>query len=116
MNWGDKTMSNTCIFCKIIEREIPAKIEYEDDQVIVFHDIAPKAPLHLLIIPKTHIATMLDVDESQLSLIAHMHKVAQLLYKQFNLDGMRLMNNCNELGGQEVFHVHYHLLGWKATD
>ncbi len=106
-------MSEACIFCKIIDREIPAKIEYEDEQVIVFYDIAPKAPLHLLIVPKAHIPTIMDVSDSQMNMVAHMHKVAQILYTRLELAGMRLVNNCNELGGQEVFHLHYHLLGWK---
>lgn len=89
---------------------------YEDEHVIVFHDIAPKAPTHLLLVPKAHIPTMMDVTDAQMSVIAHMHKVAQKLYTQFELEGMRLVNNCDELGGQEVFHLHYHLLGWKSED
>lgn len=109
-------MSDSCIFCKIANHKIPAKIEYEDEQVLVFHDINPKAPLHLLIIPKTHIPTMMDVTEEKLALIAHMHKVSQKLFHQFELAGMRLINNCMEKGGQEVFHIHYHLLGWKSEE
>ncbi len=109
-------MSDVCIFCKIVDRDIPAKLEYEDDQVIVFHDIAPKAPVHLLIIPKVHIPTMMDVKDDQFELIAHMHKVSQILFNKLELAGMRLINNCKEKGGQEVFHVHYHLFGWKAED
>lgn len=109
-------MSEACIFCKIVNREIPAKIEFEDDRVIVFHDIAPQAPLHLLIIPKVHIPTLMDITEEQLDLIAHMHKVSQMLFNKFELAGMRLINNCNERGGQLVFHIHYHLFGWKEED
>lgn len=105
-----------CVFCKIIQRQIPAKVEYEDQDAIVIHDIRPKAPVHLLIIPKAHIPTVVDVAEDQLFLISHFHRIAQKLFKDLNLAGMRLINNCMEKGGQEVFHLHYHLLGWRAED
>lgn len=109
-------MEAQCIFCKILNREIPAKVEYEDEHVLVFHDIHPKAPVHLLIIPKIHIPTMMDVTEEQLHLIAHMHKIAQKMFHQMGLAGMRLVNNCMAKGGQEVFHLHYHILGWREQD
>ncbi|WP_134700143.1 histidine triad nucleotide-binding protein [Ammoniphilus sp. YIM 78166] len=106
-------MEANCLFCKIIEKQIPAKIEYEDEKVMVFHDIHPKAPVHLLIIPKKHIPTMMDVAEEDLELIAYIHKIAQTMYHKMELQGMRLINNCGEKGGQEIFHLHYHLWGWK---
>lgn len=109
-------MQDQCIFCKIVDRQIPAKVEYEDEHVLVFHDINPKAPVHLLIIPKIHIPTMMDVEENQLHLIAHMHKIAQNMFHKMELAGMRLLNNCKEKGGQEVFHLHYHILGWREQD
>ncbi len=102
-----------CIFCKIIDRKIPANIVYETDSVLAFHDIQPVAPVHILIIPKTHIPTMNDVKESELPLIADIHRAAQEIAKQFGIadSGYRLVNNCNRDGGQVVYHIHYHLLG-----
>ncbi|MDF2683443.1 MAG: histidine triad nucleotide-binding protein [Brevibacillus sp.] len=98
------------IFTRIMEGEIPARVEYEDEQVIVIHDIAPKAPVHLLIIPRKPIATLMDVQTEDLPLIGHIHAVAQKLANQLELKGFRLINNCGKEGGQEVFHIHYHLL------
>jgi len=98
------------IFTRIMEGEIPARVEYEDEQVIVIHDIAPKAPVHLLIIPRKPIPTLLDVQAEDLPLIGHIHLVAQKLAAKLGLKGFRLVNNCGKEGGQEVFHIHYHLL------
>lgn len=106
-------MDSNCLFCKIVDKEVPAKIEYEDDEVMVFHDIRPRAPIHLLIIPKKHIATMMDVQKEDLPLMAKIHEIAQEMYRKQELKGMRLINNCNKEGGQEIFHLHYHLWGWK---
>ncbi|MEW9667358.1 histidine triad nucleotide-binding protein [Ammoniphilus sp. 3BR4] len=105
-------MESNCLFCKIVDKQIPAKVEYEDDLVTVFHDINPKAPVHLLIIPKKHISTMMDVAEEDLPLVSYIHKIAQEMYPKMGLKGMRLINNCGEKGGQEIFHLHYHLWGW----
>lgn len=98
------------IFTRIMEKEIPAHIEYEDDKVIVIHDIAPKAKVHLLIIPRKPIPTLMDVTQEDLPLIGHIHQVAQKLAQKLELKGFRLINNCGKEGGQEVFHIHYHLL------
>lgn len=98
------------VFTKIMDGEIPARIEYEDEHVIVIHDIAPKARVHLLIIPRKPIPTLMDVSAEDLPLIGHIHHVAQLLAKKLELPGFRLINNCGKEGGQEVFHIHYHLL------
>jgi histidine triad (HIT) family protein len=106
-------MEPSCVFCNIVDRKIPAKVEYEDDQIIVFHDIRPTAPVHLLVVPKKHIPTLMDVEEADLPVISHIHKIAQQMYRQFNLQGMSMNNNCGEKGGQDVFHVHYHIKGWK---
>ncbi|MBO8171402.1 MAG: histidine triad nucleotide-binding protein [Bacillaceae bacterium] len=102
-----------CIFCKIIDGEIPSKKVYEDDRVLVFHDINPQAKVHLLIIPKKHIPTLMDVTEEDMTYISDIHRVAQKLGNEMaELDkGFRLLNNCGENGGQEVFHLHYHLMG-----
>ncbi len=101
------------IFTKIINREIPAKIEFEDDDLIVIHDIHPKAPLHLLIVPKEEIATVDDLTTQHADLIAKMVFVAQKMAKQQGVGGYKLQFNVHAKGGQEVFHVHMHLLGYK---
>ncbi|GLX66772.1 HIT domain-containing protein [Paenibacillus glycanilyticus] len=105
-------MESNCVFCKIIGRELPARVEYEDDRVIVFHCKDPSAPVHLLAVPKKHIPTVMNVEEADLPVISHIHKIAQEMYRQFKLEGMSMNVNCEEKGGQDVFHVHYHIKGW----
>lgn len=102
-----------CLFCKIIDREIPATIHYEDEDFLVFDDIAPKAPVHKLIIPKKHIHSLNKLSEDDLPLMAKAFTIAQNIAKQFGIDqsGYRLLNNCNADAGQTVFHIHFHLLG-----
>ncbi|MEW4370639.1 histidine triad nucleotide-binding protein [Paenibacillus kandeliae] len=102
-----------CLFCKIAAGTIPGNKVYEDDRILAFHDIAPAAPVHVLIIPKTHIDSMNEVTTEQLPLIAEIHGVAIQLAKELNVDqsGYRLINNCGPDSGQAVQHVHYHLLG-----
>ena len=101
------------IFTKIINREVPCKMEYEDDDLIVIHDINPKAPLHLLIVPKEEIKTVDDLSHEHSALIAKMFFVAQDMAKKHELAGYKLQFNVHEKGGQEVPHVHMHLLGYK---
>lgn len=100
------------IFSKIIAREIPAKIIYEDDQVLAFHDIDPKAPVHFLVIPKKPIATLNDLTEDDKNLMGHLIFTAQkLALEQGCEDGFRVVMNTNEKGGQTVYHIHMHVLG-----
>lgn len=102
------------IFLKIIDKTIPAKIAYEDDLALAFHDISPKAPVHVLIIPKKVIRTHDDATPEDQALLGHLHLVANKLVKQLNLnDGYRLVINCNEQGGQTVPHLHMHLLAGR---
>ena len=102
------------IFLKIINRQIPAKIAYEDDRCLAFHDVNPQAPIHVLIIPKKVIATHDELTESDKELVGHMHLVAARLAHQFELgDGYRIVVNCKEHGGQTVPHLHMHLLGGR---
>ncbi|UHA74176.1 histidine triad nucleotide-binding protein [Paenibacillus sp. 481] len=103
----------SCIFCKIVEGAIPAKKVYENEHVIAFHDIQPQAPVHVLIIPKKHIPTMNDAAGEDFVLIGEMHRAAQEVARELGVDqtGYRLINNCGKHSGQEVFHIHYHLLG-----
>jgi len=105
-----------CIFCRIVRKEVPAEIVYEDEQVMVFKDIQPAAPVHLLLIPKKHIPTFFDLTEDDVSLIGHVQLVAGRVARQLNLEekGFRLVSNCKEDAGQLVFHIHYHLLGGRT--
>lgn len=108
-------MSET-IFTKIINKEIPAEILYEDDEVLAFNDVSPQAPVHFLVIPKTTIKTINDIQPNQAELIGKMTLVAQKLAKEQGVadDGYRLVMNCNDNGGQTVFHIHMHVLGGRA--
>ncbi len=108
-------MSET-IFSKIINREIPADILYEDDDVLAFSDVSPQAPVHFLVIPKLAIPTINDIQSNQAALIGKMVLTAQQLAKQKGIaeDGYRLVMNCNENAGQTVFHIHLHVLGGRA--
>jgi histidine triad (HIT) family protein len=102
-----------CIFCKIVNGDIPVARVYEDELVLAFDDIRPVAPVHVVIIPKKHIATFMDVGEGQMADLQAMMEAAQKIAKLKNVDerGFRLAINCNEEGGQVVFHLHMHLLG-----
>ncbi|MBT3725092.1 MAG: histidine triad nucleotide-binding protein [Gammaproteobacteria bacterium] len=108
-------MSDT-IFTKIINREIPAEILYEDDDVLAFSDVGPQAPVHFLVIPKLPIETINDIQPDQAELIGKMVLTAQKLVKEQGVaeSGYRLVMNCNEDGGQTVFHIHMHVLGGRA--
>lgn len=104
-----------CLFCNIIAGEIPASVVYEDDALLAFRDIKPQAPCHLLIIPKRHIATINEIQDSDAHLTGSMILCAQKLAKQAQFDeqGYRLVFNVNSGGGQEVYHIHLHLLGGR---
>lgn len=103
------------IFTKIINRDIPATIEYEDDDLIAFRDIEPQAPVHILIVPKKHIVTVNDIGEDDAGLIGRMVLAAARIARAKGVDGSgyRLVMNCNADGGQSVFHIHMHLLGGR---
>lgn len=103
------------IFKKIIDKEIPADIVYEDDDVLAFRDINPQAPTHVLIIPKKEIATADDVTDDDAMVLGKLFLTASKIAREEGIaeDGYRLMVNCREHGGQEVFHLHMHLLGGR---
>ena len=107
-------MSN-CLFCKIIQREIPAKIAFEDDLALAFEDIDPKAPTHMLVIPKKHLESLEDAGEEDQLRIGHLVIVARDLARKKGLDrsGYRTVINTGLDAGQSVFHVHLHLLGGR---
>ena len=103
-----------CLFCKIVNGDIPARKLYEDDQVVAFHDIAPQAPVQFLVIPKKHIATLNDMDEDDRALLGHIVYTAQRLAREQGCaEGFRVVMNCNEQGGQTVYHIHMHVLGQR---
>jgi histidine triad (HIT) family protein len=104
-----------CIFCKIVAGQIPSDVVFTDDRVIAFRDISPMAPVHLLIIPREHIASLNDITEQQTVLIGHMAQVAKQLAKQQGIatKGYRVVINCGPQGGQVMQHLHMHLLGGR---
>jgi histidine triad (HIT) family protein len=105
-----------CIFCKIINGEIPSKKLYEDDKVYAFYDINPEAPVHFLVIPKEHIDSADALDENNVNIVSHIFTVINKLAKQLNVSdkGYRIVNNCGEDGGQTVQHLHFHVLGGRC--
>lgn len=107
-----------CLFCKIVAGEIPSAKVYEDKLVYAFKDIAPVAPVHVLIIPKEHVLSApSEVTAENSSIIAHIFEVAAKLAPELGLEnGWRIVANCGEDGGQTVHHIHFHLLGGKALD
>ncbi len=103
------------IFSKIIRKEIPAKIVYEDELSLAFHDIAPKAPVHVLVIPKKPIVSVEEIAEEDAPLIGHLYLVLQKVARELGIaeNGYRVVVNCRQDGGQEVPHLHFHLLGGR---
>ena len=105
-------MSADCIFCKIARGEIPSKKVYEDEDIFAFHDIQPQAPVHFMIIPKRHIASLNEADMSQQSILGKMlAKAGELARSQGLDDGFRTIINTGRIGRQEVYHLHMHILG-----
>ena len=104
-------MSADCIFCKIINLEIPSNKIFEDEDVVVFHDIHPIAPVHFLIVPKLHIESLASVEASHQALLGKMMLLAPKLSAEQGLEGFRTMINTGREGGQEVFHIHIHVFG-----
>ena len=104
-----------CIFCKIINKEVPSTIVYEDEHVIAFKDIHPVTPVHILVIPKKHISSLVDLKEEDEAVIGKIYTVINKIAKQEGIldKGFRVIVNCGEDGGQVVKHIHFHLLGGK---
>lgn len=104
-----------CIFCKIASGEIPTDLLYEDDDVVAFRDIHPQAPNHVIVIPRRHIATLLETSAGDTELLGRMQQAAISIARDEGLDasGFRLVTNCLDDGGQSVFHIHLHLLGGR---
>lgn len=106
---------NDCIFCKIIKKEIPSSIVYEDNEILAFRDINPVAPVHILVIPKKHIESLVDLKKEDELLIGKIYTAINKIAEQEKISdkGFRVVVNCGEDGGQEVKHLHYHILGGK---
>ena len=104
-----------CLFCRIVRKEIPATVVFENADILAFRDIRPQAPAHLLVIPKKHIETLNDTDSADEALLGRMMLVARKLADQEGLagNGYRLVMNINKAGGQEVWHLHLHVLGGR---
>ena len=102
-----------CLFCKIINGEIPSDKVYENDRVYAFRDIAPQAPTHVVIVPKAHIASANDITADNASVVADIYEAIPEIAKSLGLSesGYRIVNNCGKDAGQTVFHIHFHLLG-----
>lgn len=105
-----------CIFCKIINGEIPCTKVYEDERVLCFKDINPEAPVHVIIIPKRHIKSLNDLNEENIDDISHLILVSKNIASELGIDktGYRLVTNCGEDAGQSVEHIHFHLLGGRT--
>lgn len=111
-------VNKDCIFCKMVNKQIPAKFEYENDEVVAFNDINPQAPVHIIVIPKSHIGRVSDLDLKHRDLITNLVLVANELAKKKKIadSGYRIVMNCNEGAGQSVFHLHLHLLGGRPMN
>lgn len=110
-------MSDDCIFCKIVNKEIPSDMIFEDEKLVVFKDIRPQAPVHLLIVPKKHIRSINDLRPEDLEISGHMLLIAHKIAEKAGVDksGYKLGFHVEKGGGQEVFHLHMHLVGgWQA--
>lgn len=105
----------SCIFCKIINGEIPSNKIYEDDKVLAFYDISPEAPVHFLVIPKEHIQSVNELNEKNADIISHIFLVINKIVRDLNIaeTGYRVVNNCGKDGGQTVDHMHFHVLGQR---
>ncbi len=104
-----------CFFCKMANKEVPSEFLYEDKDVVAFKDINPQAPVHILVIPKKHIATLNDAESSDALLLGKLQLVARKIARELGFadDGYRVVMNCKGHGGQTVFHIHLHLLGGR---
>ena len=104
-----------CLFCKKSNGQIPARIVYQDDKAMAFEDIHPEAPIHVIIIPKKHIPTVLDITDEDQDAIGYLYLVAKRIAidKSLAEDGFRLVVNCGKFGGQEIPHIHIHMLGGR---
>ena len=104
-----------CVFCKIVDGKIPSNKVFENDEILAFKDINPAAPIHILVIPKKHISSLIEVKENEIELIGKIYKTINQIAKEqgFADEGYRVISNCGINGGQEVPHLHFHIIGGK---
>lgn len=109
-------MKVDCIFCKIINGTIPAKKVYEDEKILAFYDINPAAPVHILVIPKDHIESVMDLREENVEIVSYIFEKIKIIAKDLNLkeSGFRVVTNCGDDAGQTVKHLHFHILGGRT--
>ncbi len=105
-----------CLFCKIVEKQIPASVTYEDDQCIAFDDISPQAPVHILIVPKVHLDDQRGIQSDSKELMGHLVTVANMVAAEKGLSAFRTVVNTGAEAGQSVFHLHLHLLGGRPME
>lgn len=108
-------MDENCVFCKIVKGEIPSEKVYEDEEFLAFKDIQPAAPIHILVIPKKHIAMLTDLTENEEAMIGKVYTIINKIARQagYEKQGYRVIANCGKDSGQEVMHIHFHILGGK---
>ena len=106
----------SCVFCQIVERKVPAKVAFEDDQAIAFHDIRPQAPVHVLVVPKRHITSLLELEPGDDATVGRLVRQARDLASSLGLSerGFRLVFNCGDDAGYSVYHIHLHLVGGRT--
>ena len=106
----------SCLFCRIINRELPSKTVFEDASMVAFHDVNPQAPVHVLVVPRKHVATLNDLTSEDSALVGDMTRRAAAIAKELGIDqrGYRTVFNCNREAGQSVFHIHLHLMGGRS--
>jgi histidine triad (HIT) family protein len=108
-------MSSDCIFCKIIKGEIPTEKIYEDEHVVAFNDISPKSPTHILVVPKKHVASLNELKLDEMNMIVQVFNAIKkiAIIQGVAEDGYRVIVNTNRSAGQEVFHIHFHIMGGR---
>jgi histidine triad (HIT) family protein len=106
----------SCLFCEIVAGRIPAKVAYQDDDVLAFHDINPQGPVHVLVVPKRHVTSLLELDPGDDEMVGHLVRKARDLAVDLGLGerGFRLVFNCGEDAGYSVYHIHLHLVGGRT--
>lgn len=104
-----------CVFCKIVRRDIHAKVVFEDNKILAFDDTRPQAPVHVVVIPKYHIDKLSDISDDHINLVGKLLLTAKRIARDMHIEesGYRIVLNCNKDGGQEVFHLHLHVLGGR---
>jgi histidine triad (HIT) family protein len=115
---ADRDPQATCLFCRIVRRELPAKIVAEDELVLAFHDIAPRSPTHVLVIPKAHIPSAADLTDADGPLLGRLFAALAGIARDAGIasDGYRIVSNVGRWGGQTVDHLHFHLMGGRAFE